>query len=151
MPSFPPTTPPRLPGLRYSPHSPHWLALSPVGSHEGPSTFTAWYIGDETEPSFPTASCQLENQISPNSTEIATQLRITSAASPDLRISRSGFYTKKTALFQKFPLKVTWKKKGGWFWSQVAMYVHHSALPSCLPGGIGSGFSLYIHSSEEDF
>ena len=30
----------------------NWLAL-PVGN-EGPSTFTAWYIGDETEPSFPT-------------------------------------------------------------------------------------------------
>ena len=29
-----------------------WLAL-PVGN-EGPSTFTNWYIGDETEPSFPT-------------------------------------------------------------------------------------------------
>ena len=29
-----------------------WLAL-PVGN-QGPSTFTAWYIGDETEPSFPT-------------------------------------------------------------------------------------------------
>ena len=29
-----------------------WLAL-PVGN-EGPSTFTYWYIGDETEPSVPT-------------------------------------------------------------------------------------------------